>query len=335
MRLVFGGAAAEIMSRSRDAGVRIQKVPRERLAVMADGGVHQGVVATVRAFDYLDVPDLLEAAQAAGEPALIVVLDGIEDPHNLGAIIRSAHALGAHGVVIPKDRAAQVTGVVAKASAGAIEHTRLARVTNLSRALEQLKEAGLWILAADPSSKDELPDAKLDGPLAVVIGAEGHGVREGVLKHCDFRLKIRVGKPRVSYRETLKTPITMTGECDRQFGATSIFAKVTVEFSNHKTEQPVTVTSQIKPNTINPLLDASGGSGWPDDSMPDPPPCTVCPNRSRTWAESLWLQALEDGRRRALLERASKDRTLARETESMTLRAHVLSLRGYDSDAIR
>jgi 23S rRNA (guanosine2251-2'-O)-methyltransferase len=183
-------AAAEIFSRARDSGVRVERVPRERLAAMADGGVHQGIIAELRGFEYVDVPDLLEAAEKSGRPPLLVVLDGIQDPHNFGAIIRSAHALGAHGVVIAKDRAVPVTGVVAKASAGAVEHCPIARVVNLSRTLEELKEAGVWIAAADPESSEPLWRARLDGPLAVVVGAEGAGVREGVLKHCDFRLGI-------------------------------------------------------------------------------------------------------------------------------------------------
>jgi 23S rRNA (guanosine2251-2'-O)-methyltransferase len=183
-------AAAEILSRARDAGIRVERVVRERLATLADGGVHQGVVAELRAFQYAELPDVLAAAQESGRPALIVVLDGIQDPHNLGAIIRSAHALGAHGVVIGKDRAVQVTGVVAKASAGAVEHCPIARVVNISRALEELKEAGVWVAAADTHATEPLWKARLDGPLAVVVGAEGAGVREGVLKHCDFRLRI-------------------------------------------------------------------------------------------------------------------------------------------------
>jgi len=183
-------AAAEILSRARDAGVRVERVTRERLASLADGGVHQGVVAELRGFEYAELQDILDAAEASGRPALVVVLDGIQDPHNLGAIVRSAHALGAHGVVIAKDRAVPITGVVAKASAGAVEHCPIARVVNISRALEELKEAGLWTAAADPESKEPLWSAKLDGPLALVVGAEGAGVREGVLKHCDFRLGI-------------------------------------------------------------------------------------------------------------------------------------------------
>ena len=184
------GTAAELFSRARDAGVKIQRVPRERLSALSDGGIHQGVVAEVRSFAYAELDDLLERAAAAGQPPLLVMLDGIQDPQNLGAIIRSAYALGAHGVIIPKDRAAPVTGAVARASAGAIEHCPVARVINVSRALEDLKKAGLWIAAADPAGTQELHDARLDGPLVLVIGAEGEGVRKGVLEHCDFRLRI-------------------------------------------------------------------------------------------------------------------------------------------------
>ncbi|MBX5480909.1 MAG: 23S rRNA (guanosine(2251)-2'-O)-methyltransferase RlmB [Myxococcaceae bacterium] len=184
------GPAAEIFSRAREAGVRTVRVARERLATMAEGGVHQGVVAEVRAYEYVDLGDLLERAKDSERPPLIVLLDGVQDPHNFGAIIRSAYALGAHGVVIPKDRSVQVTGTVAKASAGAIEHIGIARVTNLARALEQLKEAGLWIAAADPEGDATLFTAQLDGPLALVVGAEGAGVRRNVLQHCDFRVRI-------------------------------------------------------------------------------------------------------------------------------------------------
>ena len=187
---VAKGPAAEILSRAQKAKVRVDRASRERLASMAEGGVHQGVVAELKGFEYVELEDLLEAAEQSGRPALVCVLDGIQDPHNLGAILRSAYALGAHGVVLPKDRAAAITGAVAKASAGAVEHVKVARVVNLSRALETLKEAGLWIAAADPEGDRTIWDAPLDGPLAIVVGAEGKGVREGVLGHCDFRLQI-------------------------------------------------------------------------------------------------------------------------------------------------
>lgn len=183
-------AAAEILSRAREAQVRVERVPRERLQAMVEGGVHQGVVARLREFAYATLEDVLARAAASSTPPLVVVLDGLQDPHNLGAVIRSADALGAHGVVLPKDRSVGVTAAVARASAGAVEHVAVVRVTNLSRALEELKAAGLWVAAADPEGEQALWDARLDGPLAVVIGAEGTGVRPGVLKHCDLRLRI-------------------------------------------------------------------------------------------------------------------------------------------------
>jgi 23S rRNA (guanosine2251-2'-O)-methyltransferase len=182
--------AGEVLARAKEAGLKVERVERERLGRMVEGGVHQGVVANVREFEYTDLDGMIARAKKASASPVIVLLDGIQDPHNLGAIIRSAHALGAHGIVIMKDRAVGVTGVVMKASAGAIAHTPVARVTNLSRAIETLKEAGFWSVAADPDGNQELWSAKLDGPLAVIVGSEGPGVRQGVLGHCDFRLRI-------------------------------------------------------------------------------------------------------------------------------------------------
>jgi 23S rRNA (guanosine2251-2'-O)-methyltransferase len=191
---VFDGAlsprvAGEILSRAGAAKIKIEKVDKAQLERMCDGAVHQGVVAEVRDFEYLDLKGLIVLAKKSPHP-LVVVLDGIQDPHNLGAIIRSAHAFGAQGVVIMKDRAASVTGVVAKSSAGALAHCPVARVTNLSRALEELKDAGFWTVAAEMGGDQPLWDAKLSGPLAVVVGAEADGVRKGVLGHCDFKLRI-------------------------------------------------------------------------------------------------------------------------------------------------
>jgi 23S rRNA (guanosine2251-2'-O)-methyltransferase len=182
--------AGEVMALAQAARVRVERVTRERLLEVSEGGVHQGVAAELRAFRYAELDELLAAAKAEGKPPLVVVLDGIQDPHNLGAIIRSAHGLGAHGVVLGKDRAAGITAAVAKASAGAVEHLRVARVTNVSRALEELKTAGLWVAAADPKGDTPLWDAPLGGPIALVVGAEGEGVRPGVLGHSDFRLRI-------------------------------------------------------------------------------------------------------------------------------------------------
>jgi 23S rRNA (guanosine2251-2'-O)-methyltransferase len=191
-----GDAVATIAAEARRRGVTVETRTRDELDAMlaserSDAGrppAHQGVVAVVGAFSYAALEDLIANAPA---PALIVALDSVQDPHNLGAIVRSAHLLGAHGLVIPRDRAAQVTPVVTKVSAGATEHLPIAQVTNLARALEQLKEAELWIagLAAGPGAR---PLPTLDGtmPLGLVLGAEGTGLRPLVARQCDFLVEI-------------------------------------------------------------------------------------------------------------------------------------------------
>jgi 23S rRNA (guanosine2251-2'-O)-methyltransferase len=192
--VVEGGAtsrpAADLLGRARSLGIEVEKVAREQATALAKGGVHQGLVAQLRGFEYARLEDLLEMRGQTDRALLLVALDGIQDPQNLGAVIRSAYALGAHGVVIPKDRSAQVTGAVAKASAGASELLPIAQVVNLSRALEEIKKAGAWVAAADPTSKEPVWSAKLSGPVAVVVGGEASGIRPGVLKHCDLRLSI-------------------------------------------------------------------------------------------------------------------------------------------------
>jgi 23S rRNA (guanosine2251-2'-O)-methyltransferase len=168
-------------------GVHAEVRARSEIEALAPGAVHQGVVAVVGDFQYVELSDLLAPRD---EPPLILVLDGIQDPHNLGALVRSAHVLGAHGVVIPRDRAAQVTPAVVKASAGATEHTPIARVTNITRALEELKEAGLWIVGAVADGGDDPWRIDLTGAIAVVLGAEGSGVRPLVARTCDLRVRI-------------------------------------------------------------------------------------------------------------------------------------------------
>lgn len=208
--------AGELLSRARDARVRVDKVPRERLGAMTGGGVHQGVVAEAGQFDYSTLESLIEKAKGKPSP-LIVVLDGIQDPQNLGAIIRSSHAFGANGVVVAKDRAAGVTGVVAKASAGALAFCPVARVVNISRALDELKEAGYWTVAADPNSNEPLWNGKLNGPLAIVVGAEGPGIRDGVLERCDFRLNIPMSGKVASLNASVSAAVLLY-EVTRQRG---------------------------------------------------------------------------------------------------------------------
>jgi 23S rRNA (guanosine2251-2'-O)-methyltransferase len=183
-------AFAELERAARERGAKVRTAPRARLDRLAGVPGHQGVVAVVSDYRYLEPDELLEAARASGRPPLLVLLDGVEDPQNLGAVIRSAHALGAHGVVVPRDRAAAVTPAVAKASAGAVEHCPVARVTNLARTVEELKEAGVWTVAAVPDGDQELREVDLTGPTALVVGGEGQGVRPLVRRTCDHQARI-------------------------------------------------------------------------------------------------------------------------------------------------
>jgi 23S rRNA (guanosine2251-2'-O)-methyltransferase len=188
-----GDAVAQIVTAARAAGVRVEDRDRDsldRATAAGQGGEparHQGVIAWLGAFGYAELEDLV----TGDEPALLVVLDGVEDPRNLGAILRSAYLLGAGGVIIPEHRAAQVTAVVAKASAGASELVPIAKVGNLVRALEQLRELNVWRVAVHASPQAQ-PIAKIDGtmPLALVLGSEGGGVRPLVAKQCDFHAVI-------------------------------------------------------------------------------------------------------------------------------------------------
>jgi 23S rRNA (guanosine2251-2'-O)-methyltransferase len=171
------------------AGVRVEDAGD--LDRRARGGVHQGVGAELAEFRYHELTDLLGAIRA--KPPFLLVLDGVTDPQNLGALVRSAHALGAHGLVLPKDRAAGVTPAVAKAAAGALEHCPIARVTNLSRALEQMKDGGVWTVALASDGEKLLGEVDLKTGVALVLGSEGTGVRPLVRKTCDHVARIPMG----------------------------------------------------------------------------------------------------------------------------------------------
>jgi 23S rRNA (guanosine2251-2'-O)-methyltransferase len=180
--------AERVAQAASAAGVRVEEA--SDLDRRARGGVHQGVGAELAEFKYLELPDLLEAVERSRGKPFLLVLDGVTDPQNLGALIRSAHALGAHGVVVPKDRAAGVTPVVTKTAAGALEHCPIVRVTNLSRALEEMKEAGIWTVALAAEGEQALGDIDLSTPIALVMGSEGSGVRPLVRKTCDHVARI-------------------------------------------------------------------------------------------------------------------------------------------------
>jgi 23S rRNA (guanosine2251-2'-O)-methyltransferase len=180
----------DLVRLARQRGAKVREAPRQKLDRLAGTDRHQGVVAVVVDYRYRDLDELLLAAKGRGEPPLLVVLDGIEDPQNLGAIIRSAHAFGAHGVVLPRDRAAGITPAAAKASAGAVEHCPVARVTNLAQALEILKKEGVWTVATAADGDPDLASIDLSGPIALVIGSEGEGVRPLVRRTCDHVARI-------------------------------------------------------------------------------------------------------------------------------------------------
>lgn len=186
-----GPAIKEILDAARAAGV--QPIPRLRaqLDALAHGGAHQGVVAVVGEYNYAQLDEILQLAKRQGEVPLVLVLDSVQDPQNLGALVRSAHVAGAHGVVIPKDRAVGVTPVVVKASAGATEHVKIATVVNVARALEELKEAGVWIAGAVAAGSSKSPwEIDLTVPIAIVLGSEGKGIRPLVVRGCDLLVKI-------------------------------------------------------------------------------------------------------------------------------------------------
>ncbi len=183
------GPVQSILREAKKGDAIINFVTKERLDQMSSTGKHQGVIAQAAAYEYAEVEDLLAAAEKKGEAPFLVILDGIEDPHNLGAIIRTANQAGAHGVIIPKRRAVGLTAVVARTSAGAINYTPVAKVTNLVRTMEDLKKRGLWFVCADMSG-DVMYHVNMTGPIGLVIGNEGSGVSRLVREACDMTASI-------------------------------------------------------------------------------------------------------------------------------------------------
>lgn len=183
------GSITVIIAKAREKGVVISEVAREKLDHMSQSGNHQGVIASCPAHDYAELEDILEAAKKKNEDPIIVILDSITDPHNLGAILRSADCSGVHGIVIPKRRSASLTGIVSKTSAGATLHVPVARVTNLSATIDDLKKAGVWICCAKTHGKPYWK-ADMKGPIAIIIGSEGEGVSKILEKKSDFAVSI-------------------------------------------------------------------------------------------------------------------------------------------------
>ena len=179
-----------LAAEAKDAGAVVVPVDRRKLDMMSTTHAHQGVIALAAAREYFSVDDILQEAADRGENALIILCDELTDPHNLGAIIRTAECAGAHGVIIPKRRSVGLTAVVAKASAGAIEHMKVARVTNMNATIEDLKEKGVWVFGTAAEGSIPMYEADLTGPTAIVVGSEGEGMGRLVQKNCDVTVHI-------------------------------------------------------------------------------------------------------------------------------------------------
>ena len=184
------GSIRQIVAMARQKGIIITEVEKSALDSMSTSRSHQGVIALVAAKEYVEVDDILQIAQDKGQPPFIIILDEITDPHNFGAILRTANAVGAHGVIIPKRRAIGLTSAVSKASAGAVEYVPVARVTNISQTIEYLKKNNVWVVGTDATGEKAFYESDLKGPIAVVIGSEGEGMGKLIREKCDFVVNI-------------------------------------------------------------------------------------------------------------------------------------------------
>ncbi|MDR0446245.1 MAG: 23S rRNA (guanosine(2251)-2'-O)-methyltransferase RlmB [Oscillospiraceae bacterium] len=210
-------AIARIASLAREAGAVVVDADKRKLDAMSRTRSHQGVIATLPAVKYAEVQDILDAARGRGEVPLVIICDEISDPHNLGAIIRTAEACGAHGVIVPKRRSAGLTSVVAKTSAGAAFHLPTARVTNITDTIKSLRDAGLWIYAASPEGEKSLWETELTGPAAIVIGSEGRGIGRLISENCDFFVRIPMAGKLSSLNASVSAAVIMY-EAARQRG---------------------------------------------------------------------------------------------------------------------
>ena len=189
------GSVREIIALAKEHGVTFQTVARSKIDAIAPGMRHQGVLAYVAPVDYVDLDEILKRAEEKGEAPFLLLLDELEDPHNLGALLRTADATGVHGVLIPKRRAVPLTATVAKTSAGAIEYVPVARIGNIAQTLKKLKEKGFWVAGADMDGSQNYYEADLTGPLVLVVGSEGKGMSRLTKEQCDFIVKMpMVGK---------------------------------------------------------------------------------------------------------------------------------------------
>ena len=203
------GSIFKIIAMAKEKGVIIVEKDKRQMEEMAQNKNYQGVIALVPPFEYCEIEDILDRAKEKNEDPFVLILDGIEDPHNLGSIIRTAETAGVHGVIIPKRRAAGVNSTVVKVSAGAVEHMLVARVTNITDAIEKLKKEGLWICGTDINTDKYYYEQDLTGPIGIVIGNEGSGMSNKVTKNCDFLVKIPMMGKVTSLNASVSTGIVI------------------------------------------------------------------------------------------------------------------------------
>ncbi|MEI3356563.1 MAG: 23S rRNA (guanosine(2251)-2'-O)-methyltransferase RlmB [Clostridia bacterium] len=203
------GSINKIIAIAKERRIIIVEKDRRQMEQIAQTNNYQGVIAIVPPFEYCEIEDILEEAQNRNEDPFVLILDGIENPHNLGSIIRTAETAGVHGIIIPKRRAASVNATVNKTSAGAVEHMKIARVTNISDSIQKLKDAGLWICGTDINTQTYYYNQDLTGPLGIVIGNEGSGMSEKVRKNCDFLVKIPMKGKVTSLNASVSTGIVV------------------------------------------------------------------------------------------------------------------------------
>lgn len=203
------GSIHKILAIAKERRIIIVEKDKRQMQEMAQTQNYQGVIAIVPPFEYCEIEDILEDAESKNEDPFVLILDGIEDPHNLGSIIRTAETAGVHGIIIPKRRAAAVNSTVAKTSAGAVEYMKIARVTNISDAIDKLKKAGLWICGTDINTNKYYYNQDLTGPIGIVIGNEGSGMSEKVKKNCDFLVKIPMKGKVTSLNASVSTGIVV------------------------------------------------------------------------------------------------------------------------------
>ena len=203
------GSINKILGIAKERKIIVVEKDKKQMDEMAQEENYQGVIAIVPPFEYVEISDILEVAKERNEDPFVIVLDGIEDPHNLGSIIRTAETAGVHGVIIPKRRAVSVNSTVNKASAGAVEHMKIARVTNISDAIEELKQAGLWVCGTDMNTNTYYYDQDFKMPIAIVIGSEGFGMSRLVKENCDFLVKIPMKGKVTSLNASVSTGIVI------------------------------------------------------------------------------------------------------------------------------